>query len=165
MKRFNTKIFLSVVFVFLTSCNSTAVKRNDYPHALVTKVADGDTFTVLLNARSERIRLFGIDCPELKQPYGQKAKAYTFDRVFQKRVQLIQRDRDKYDRLVAEVILPTGENLNQNLVQEGLCYWYRQHAKDYRALEEFEKEARTNRRGVWSKSLMKPWQWRKLNPR
>ena len=43
----------------------------------VTGVADGDTITVLHDGRSEKIRLHGIDTPERKQAFGNKAEALT----------------------------------------------------------------------------------------
>ncbi len=40
----------------------------------VVGVADGDTITVLHNGQGERIRLHGIDCPEKRQAFGNRAK-------------------------------------------------------------------------------------------
>jgi endonuclease YncB( thermonuclease family) len=38
------------------------------------------------------------------------------------------KDRDRYGRLVAEVLLPDGRLLNQELVHAGIAWWYRQYA-------------------------------------
>ena len=43
----------------------------------LTNVADGDTITVLHDGQEERIRFYGIDCPEGDQNFGQQAKAFT----------------------------------------------------------------------------------------
>ncbi len=40
----------------------------------VVGVSDGDTITVLHNGQGERIRLHGIDCPEKRQAFGNRAK-------------------------------------------------------------------------------------------
>jgi len=37
-------------------------------------VHDGDTLTLLVERQPVKVRLAGIDAPELAQPYGQKAK-------------------------------------------------------------------------------------------
>jgi endonuclease YncB( thermonuclease family) len=50
----------------------------------VIRVLDGDTIEVLHEKKPERIRLYGIDCPEKGQPFGQKAKQATSALVFSK---------------------------------------------------------------------------------
>ena len=78
---------------------------------------------------AEKIRLWGIDCPESKQPFGTRAKQFTGDLAFGKTVAVRVRDVDRYHRTVAEVILPDGRNLNQELVRAGLAWWYQQYAR------------------------------------
>jgi micrococcal nuclease len=58
----------------------------------VVRVADGDTITVLQNSKQYKIRLYGIDTPEKKQDFGQKAKQFTSDMVFKKYVKVIAYD-------------------------------------------------------------------------
>ncbi|MDR1674972.1 MAG: thermonuclease family protein [Tannerella sp.] len=44
----------------------------------VVRVADGDTFTLLDESNNQvRVRLYGIDCPEKKQDFGEKARLET----------------------------------------------------------------------------------------
>ncbi len=47
----------------------------------VVGVADGDTITVLHSGKGERIRLHGIDCPEKRQAFGNRAKQFTAQQV------------------------------------------------------------------------------------
>ncbi len=82
---------------------------------------DGDTIDVLHNGKSVRVRLYGIDCPEKKQPYGKKAKRFTSDLAFKKIVTVIVKDRDRYGRMIGEVILPNGKSLNRELIKSRLC--------------------------------------------
>ena len=42
----------------------------------VVKISDGDTITVLNGKEQTKVRLYGIDAPELKQPYGKKSKQF-----------------------------------------------------------------------------------------
>jgi len=44
----------------------------------IVAVLDGDTIEVLHNARAERIRLNGIDCPEKGQACGQRASLHRW---------------------------------------------------------------------------------------
>lgn len=127
----------------------------------VVGVLDGDTIKVVHNLQEERIRLRGIDCPEKGQAYGQRAKQATSARVFGKEVTLRTFGKDRYGRTIAEVILPNGDNLNQILVKEGMCWWYRKYASGNMTLEELETEARERRAGLWAEAQpMPPWEWR-----
>ena len=89
---------------------------------------DGDTIEVLHNQHPERIRLSGIDCPEKGQVYGKRAKHAASELVYGKEVTLQTHGRDKYKRTIGDVILPDGMNLNQELVKQGWCWWYRKYA-------------------------------------
>ena len=71
-------------------------------------------------------------------------------------------DRDQYGRLVADVILPDGRNLNRELVRAGLAWWYRRYAPHDAELEALEAEARAARRGLWADPHpVPPWEWRR----
>src|ERR1700690_327671 len=54
------------------------------------------------NGRAERIRLWGIDCPEKRQPFGPRASQVTGDLAFGKAVKVIVHDVDRYGRTVRE---------------------------------------------------------------
>lgn len=128
----------------------------------VVHVADGDTLTVLVDQTEHKIRLHGIDCPEKKQPFGQRAKQFTLEQAAGKTVTVRVSDRDRYGRLVGEVILPDGRSLNHELVSAGLAWWYRQYAPDDELLRAKEAEAREGRKGLWSEpNPVPPWDWRR----
>ena len=74
--------------------------------APVVRIADGDTITVLHDRQRVRIRLWGIDAPEMAQAWGPEAKQFTAARVEGQTVTLQVHDTDRYGRTVAEVILP-----------------------------------------------------------
>ena len=123
---------------------------------------DGDTLEVLHDQHPERIRLSGIDCPEKGQAYGQKAKHAASDLAFGKDVTIQPHGHDKYKRTIGEVILPDGMSLNQKLVKQGWCWWYRKYAPGNTVLEGLEIEAREGRKGLWAgPQPVPPWEWRK----
>jgi endonuclease YncB( thermonuclease family) len=60
--------------------------------------------------QAERIRLSSIDCPEKGQPYGHQAKQAASKLVFGKEVTLHTFGKDKYGRILAEVLLPERQS-------------------------------------------------------
>src|SRR5438093_3332344 len=74
----------------------------------VVGVTDGDTITVMHKGKAEKIRLYGIDCPEKGQAYGTKAKQFTSEKIFGKTVTVQVRGFDKYGRTIGHVLLPDG---------------------------------------------------------
>jgi micrococcal nuclease len=127
----------------------------------VIGVADGDTITVLRDTTQIRVRLHGIDAPERGQPFGTRARQFTSEAAFGKVVRIEPTDRDRYGRIVAEVILPDGRNLNRELVRAGLAWWFRRYARHDAELERLEGEARAARLGLWADPHpVPPWQWR-----
>ncbi len=106
----------------------------------VVGVTDGDTITVLHNGKGERIRLHGIDCPEKRQAFGNRAKQFTSNLVFAKTVTVQVLDRDRYGRTVGVVLLPDGRSLNHELVKAGLAWMYRRYTND-QSLSDLEEES------------------------
>ncbi len=122
-------------------------------------VTDGDTIKVMRQGKAERIRLYGIDCPEKKQPFGTKAKQFASDLVYKKIVEIKPIERDRYGRTIAWVYVG-GKCLNKELLKAGLAWHYKQYSKD-RDLAELETEARQKKIGLWSDPIP-PWKFRKL---
>jgi endonuclease YncB( thermonuclease family) len=91
----------------------------------VVGVIDGDSIRVMHEGQAEQIRLIGIDCPEKRQPFGTRAKEYTSELAFGQAVTVYVDKRDRFGRRVAEVLLPDGRSLNQELIKAGLAWWYR----------------------------------------
>ena len=109
----------------------------DYSNILVTRAVDGDT---LVLENNERVRLIGIDTPEMHesnklqrdsqrtkqdvgviQKMGRQAYAFTKELVEGKRVSLefdVER-YDKYKRLLAYVYLKDGTFINAEIVKAG----------------------------------------------
>ncbi len=148
--------------LFCCSFGIASLAQADFSGAVVG-VLDGDTIEVMHDGVAEPIRLQGIDCPEKRQAFGQKAKQATAQLVFRRTVTVQTVGRDKYGRTLADILLPNERVLNQDLVRDGMCWWYRKYAPDNAVLEKLETEARTARRGLWSEPRpVPPWEWRKL---
>ncbi|HTN44900.1 MAG TPA: thermonuclease family protein [Flavipsychrobacter sp.] len=139
--------------------NAPGQAKNSYK---VTAIKDGDTFVILKEGKEQVIRLAHIDCPEKKQAFGSKARQYASQLCFGKYVTL--KGNNKYDRnkrLIAEVFLEDGTNINKELVKAGLAWHFKKYSNDmtYAVLEE---KARKRQIGIWSeKEPVAPWFWRK----
>ena len=125
-------------------------------------VADGDTATVLVNGnRQVKVRFHGIDAPEKKQDFGQRAKQKLSDLIFGKQVRVEILEQDRYGRSVSKVYVD-GIYTNLEMVKSGLAWHYKQYAPHDTDLAEAEKAARSSKVGLWSHSNpTPPWQWRK----
>lgn len=95
-------------------------------------VIDGDTIVI----GDVRLRLAGIDAPELDHPYGKQAKWALVQMCKGQTVTARIRPELSYDRLVAECFLPDGRDLSAELVRAGLALdWPKFSGGKYRHLE------------------------------
>ncbi len=126
--------------------------------ATVRRVVDGDTLVV---GRRERVRLVGVDAPEIAhrnrtaEPYGAEAAAFATRLAAGQRVQLHfdaeAGEKDRYGRTLAYVTLADGTSLNLALIASGHAEAY--HALPYERRTEFlaaEREACEQRLGLWA---------------
>ena len=127
-------------------------------HAVVSGIADGDTIDVHLKGRAERVRLIGIDTPEVyfgADCGGAQASA-AMKRILQvgDRVELIrdrsQDNRDRYGRLLRYVV-HAGRDVGQRQIRKGWAKTYVfetpfQRLSSYRSAQ---RAARRADRGVW----------------
>lgn len=129
----------------------------------VVAVTDGDTIKVLQDGNQKKVRLYGVDTPEKKQAFGQKAKDFTASLVAGKMVAVEPVDQDRYGRTVGLVTVD-GLSLNEELVKKGFAWVYRQYCKRGECSEwlVFESQAKAAKIGLWADfAPVPPWEWRK----
>ncbi len=130
---------------------------------LTVSVHDGDTITL----NGTRIRLWGIDAPELAQSCenelgqsfkcGDSAKNELVQLIGNKSVSCEAIDIDRYGRTVARCT--AGEaDLNAEMVKSGWALEYVRYS--HGAFHHEEADAKQNGRGIWAGSFVKPWDWR-----
>ncbi len=107
----------------------------------IVGVIEADSIRFLHDGKAEQGPLNGIDCPEKNQPYGTGAKQSSSAQAFRKRVLVQVVGRDRYGRPLAQVTLPDGRSLNQELLKAGLAWWFRRYSKNSQ-LGDLESEAR-----------------------
>lgn len=156
--RFQVAIFL-ILFVLLHG-NVTAATHLS---GKVVGVSDGDTITVLQNKQQYKIGLYGVDCPESSQAFGQRAKEFTSAMLFGKTVEVTVYDIDKYDRSVG-VVKVDGKTVNEALLKNGYAWLYTKYCDQSFCSEwkNLEQQANGKRLGLWvDKTPTPPWEWRK----
>jgi|GEM_PF-273670 len=128
------------------------------------RVNDGDTITLAGN----RIRLQGIDAPELQQSCTRDGADYACGREAMAALQALVRgsdlrcegwERDQYDRLLA--VCSTGnsaESINAAMVRAG---W----AVSFGAYQAEERVARAANSGMWQGEFQRPRDWRQAHRR
>jgi micrococcal nuclease len=138
--------------------------------ASVVAVHDGDTITVRMSGHTEKIRLVGIDSPELqdeRQAYrdaGYAARNYARSRLGGETVTLEaeprQGDRDAYGRLLRYVILDDGTNINEEMVRKGYAHVYDKFNFTLKPrFKAAEADAKREKLGVWT---LPPGRWREV---
>lgn len=133
----------------------------------VVAVADGDTITVLDDTKVQhKIRLAGIDAPERKQPFGQRAKEQLSDLVFGKSVQVETEKVDRYGRQIGKVLID-GRDANLAMVTAGMAWHYKKYQTEQAPSDRLmyasaEEHARAGRVGLWREPApVAPWDWRR----
>lgn len=134
----------------------------------VTAVGDGDTITVLSpEYGAMRVRLSGIDAPEIGQPYADVARQHLARLVFGQTVIVSWHKRDRYGRLVGRVEAHDGD-AGLALVSAGSAWHFKayQHEQPSEERDRYaraEANARDERRGLWQEvEPMAPWDFREL---
>ncbi len=170
------KVFLVVAggALFLSACASgffgffeTGEETpTDIFSAKLVKVADGDTITVETNnGEKRRVRLFGIDAPEIKQAYGSASRDFLKS-IATKNLKLQCQPRlDRYKRFVCDVYNAQNVWLNEALVANGYAWHYKNYSNNPK-LNQAQTAAKTARKGLWSMpNPIAPWHWRQQNER
>jgi endonuclease YncB( thermonuclease family) len=154
-------LILSILIILPVFLAANTVDKSI--HGKVVNFVDGDTIDILTAGyETVRVRFAGIDCPERSQPFGKIATEFTINLCKGKEVTAVLQPKDRYGRPIADIILPDGKNLSQELVKAGLAWWYRQYAPNDKTLENLEAEARAAKRGLWSEpNPAAPWDYRK----
>jgi micrococcal nuclease len=171
-------LLLVVVFVWLDHSpirskwrpqpkSDQQVRANDLEkyHAgtfTVVNVVDGDTIDIDIpdgQYEHTRIRLWGIDTPETKNPkvgvmyFGPEAAEFATELTLRKNVTVYLEEhstRGKYGRLLAYVQLPDKRFLNEVLLTEGFAYAdLRFRHSLYNRYKQLDASARSLKKGLW----------------
>ena len=150
--------FSSAIVIALTLGSSVYAQPQAFT-AQVVAVHDGDTITVRTAAETLKVRVAGVDCPEIGQRWSSRAKQFTSQLVFGKTVTIQTRGTDQYGRMIGRVFVGTRD-LSEELLRAGMAWRYEVGTSD-RHLVDAEHAARQSRAGLWADAApVPPWQWR-----
>lgn len=151
-----------VGLLMLVGCASGPTVRTSADNPVrVVRVTDGDTFIARIGDRDVRVRVVGIDTPEVAQSdapaecYGPEATQRTRQLLDGKTVTLerdsLQSDRDVYGRLLRHVRLNDQRLLGEALIVEGFARVYTGGPGHDRlaAYRMAERQARADGVGMW----------------
>lgn len=132
-----------------------------YVTGKVTRIADGDTFTMIFeNGFEVRVRLLGIDSPERRQAFSNKAKQTLSDLIYNKEVKVYYESKDRYGRVLGDIYI-NDLNVNHEMVRRGMAWHFIRYSDDEK-LAALEKEARKNKIGLWADpNPVAPWDFRR----
>ena len=122
------------------------------------KCIDGDTITVIINNKTQKVRFLAVDAPEIdkEEPYSYEAKEFTCNTIKSGNKLYLEYDKnsdklDKYDRILAWVWID-NTLVQKELVKNGyakMAYLYDEY-KYTSELIEFESFAKENKLNIWS---------------
>ena len=128
------------------------------------KVIDGDT----IHIGSNKIRLHGIDAPEIDQTCeknnvewscGKESTKALIDFINNQHVVCNIKGTDQYKRYIS-VCFVNNFDMNEFMVNNGWAIAYRYYSKDYIKSED---KAKKNKVGIWQGSFQEPYLFRKNN--
>jgi micrococcal nuclease len=161
LAKFLVAIILSLVGLYLQAGEPKSDQAVQPGYYEVLSVADGDTITVDMEGKKERIRFIGVDTPEVahnsgevNQCYAQRAKAFVEAAIDGKRVKLVADEkgtnRDRYGRLLRYVYNYQNISIDEQLVSEG--YGFAVDGFTYGRKEAYlglMDQAEKSRKGLW----------------
>ena len=144
-------------------------------YGTVVRVGDGDTLTLLdASHKMHKVRLSGIDAPERRQAYGERARQHLALLTYGKSARVIWQKRDRYGRIVGRVFVaecggpecPFSREVGLEQIKAGLAWHYKDYAREQPPNERWryalvELQARARREGLWQDaSPIPPWEFR-----
>lgn len=163
-----------MVLLFSLYGRYQAETKSKITYLKVVEVHDGDTISVIFGDRNERVRLIGIDAPELQQkPWGQRAKRHLSELLSASQwtvsIEFDIEKRDVHGRLLSYIWTSDGRMINVQMLKDGYAVLYT-FPPNIRYVDEFKKaqdEARGKGLGIWGRGGPKetPREYRREHPR
>jgi len=161
-------LLFAVLGVFVPSARAASL------FGKVIEVNSGDVITILNLNRPVRVKLLGVDAPEMDQTFGDVSKKHLADLVFDKSV-LVEYSGISADSSLTGRVLLNDADIGAQMIRDGAA-WFdvnnvsRLSVPDREIYQQSEVAARSERRGLWqAEHPTAPWEFVKaqalrLNP-
>jgi len=159
-------VFLTPVFrsfpYFWSERNRTAEETG-----VIVHVYDGDTFRIRFNQKERRLRLLGVDSPEIgdiseeRDLWARLARRFSIYYLLREQVRLTyEKEReDRYGRLLAYVWIKKNILFNELIIRQGLARYFETSSLSSTMkgrLEQAQREARQEKKGMWQTGWPEP---------
>jgi micrococcal nuclease len=158
MKRF---ILIAAIAVLCCLCTDVIAASM---FGKVIDVTSGDVITIFNLNRPVRVKLIGLDAPEMDQAFGEAAKKHLAALVHDKGV-VVEYSGIAADGSVAGRVLLNGTDIGAQMIRDGVA-WFdptnmsRLSVSDREIYQESERAARSERRGLWEvDNPTAPWEF------
>ncbi len=176
--------------LFLTICDfslaQSVVPEHEIFRCMIVEIINGSTITCLTDQKEPvKVKLYGIDVPELDQPYGEEVKRHlsifiskelSSTSMFRRttRIKVTKKDKNEDAELSGILIYAPCEpdffgrwtppiDYNYKLIELGYA-WYNRTDGDNPEYQQAEQDARKVKRGLWvDNNPIPPWEWRAKN--
>ena len=151
---------LIIIILIVLGCLN-AVMAYDQLSGKVISVVDGTTLEVAGDDKQiYKIRLAGIDSPELTQEYGGEAKDFLEKIALEKNVTVKITGKDRWGRYLGEILIDGKTDPRVELLKRGLT-WTSEKSQ-LPDLEEYRVKAQQKGKGLWKQNEpTPPWIYRR----
>jgi endonuclease YncB( thermonuclease family) len=129
----------------------------------VIEVNSGDVLTIYNLNRPVRVKLLGVDAPEMNQVFGDVAKKHLSDLILDKSV-LVEYSGIASDSSLTGRVLLNDADIGAQMIRDGAA-WFdtntnRLSGTDRDLYQQSEQAARNERRGLWQQeNPVAPWEF------
>jgi endonuclease YncB( thermonuclease family) len=159
-----TRQFVPFLFLCAFLCTSAAAVRGASLFGKVVEVSSGDVITIFNLNRPVRVRLLGVDAPEMGQVFGDVAQKHLADLVYDKSV-LVEYAGISGDHSLNGRVLLDGADVGAQMIRDGAAWvdpsnQHRLSTTDREVYQQSELAARNERRGLWQQeNPLAPWEF------
>ncbi len=159
--------WVSILLCFISLCLPVLANEIAVSSKQSVKVIDGDTIKIInLYDKTLKVRLSGIDAPELNQKYGEESANYLRHLLKGGDFVIWSTGRDRYGRLLG-IIKVNNVDINLLMIKSGYAWAYRRYLSSLPQKKgpqylTAELNARDLKLGIWvQRHPTSPWQFRR----
>lgn len=121
--------FLMALICAFSLSAPPATAQGQVISGVVMRVTDGDTFR--LSGLDVAVRVWGLDAPERKQRGGTAATNAMRDLIDGKTLTCVERDIDRYRRVVGQCFLENGQDIAAAMIAAGVAREYCRYSRGF----------------------------------